>query len=113
MKLIPLRKFATMTTGDVIKMLMERAPAPRPGDPGGFTPDQVLAGARVLKALRESTGDSLLLEDADHKTLVEFLGRSLYLGGGEELAAIITDIREASAPRSGAPAAQAVETSAT
>lgn len=87
-----------MTTAALIRNLMERAPAPTPRRRGGFYPDQVLGGARVLKALREAgDGEALLLEDADHKTVVDFLNRSLY-GSGEELAQIIVDIRDAKAP---------------
>jgi hypothetical protein len=99
MKLIPLRKFPTGTTGDLIAQLMRHAPQPAPGQPGGFTPDQVLAHARVLKVLREAgNAEELLLEDADHKTVLEALNASRTANGSEEMAQMILDIREAKAP---------------
>lgn len=106
MKLIPLRTFpkteanpTETSTVEFIRQLMKNPPQPRPGERGGFTPDEVMQGAIVLKALRALPPDAteLLLESADHKFIVDVMNRNGFIGG-EETAQMIDDLRSAKEP---------------
>lgn len=92
MKLVPLREGEALKTVDIVKAILER-----PG-PEGLTASAVHERVRVLIALGKATADGLLLEDADHKTLIAALDAFRFGLASVELDQIITDIVEAKEP---------------
>lgn len=90
MKQIALRTGDFKTT-DIIKTVIERSGS------GGIAVDEMRARCRVLDALdKPSASGPLLLEDADHKTLVTALKGFAFGMASRELLAIIDDILNAS-----------------
>lgn len=97
MKLVPLRETPTIKATEIIKIVLEQPSPPQmPGQAQGFGASDILSRSRVLKALRTSiTPAGMLLEDADHKTLVDALNGFRFGLASEDLAQIITDIQGA------------------
>ena len=99
MKLIELRVMVSLKSVELIKAIVEQPPAPVPGRPGGLGMEEITARARLLKALRKNvTPAGLLLEDNDHKTLVDAAASFRFGLASEDLDQILCDIREAKEP---------------
>lgn len=100
MKLVPMREGATAVTpksADIVRAVLERA------GPNGLTCTEIHARVRVLRALDKATPAGLLLEDGDHKTLLDALDAFRFGVASVELDQIITDIVEAKEPPRAAP----------
>jgi hypothetical protein len=96
MKLVKLRAGAALNSVDIFKAVLERGPVQMA---------EVRKRNRVLRVLENNTGDALLLEDADHTTLVAAMDAYVFGLSSVELEAIDDELRQAKEPPRAAPPA--------
>lgn len=90
MKLIPLREFPGLTTAEIVKTVTERTQ--------GALVSEIRARVRVQDALAKAPVDGFLLEDGDHKTLVDAVNAFPFGMANRDLLTIIDDILDAKEP---------------
>lgn len=93
MRLIPLREAGGVKTAEIIKAVMERPTGQ------GFDVAALRARCRVLDALeRNADRQALLLEDADHATLVAALKQFQFGMATTDLLRMVDDVLDAKEP---------------
>lgn len=93
MKLISLRDEPPFKSRDVLETVAKQ---PTPGQ--GINADEMRRRCRLLDSLEKATGDSLLLEDADHAVLSQLIRNFQFGAAHPKLLAIIDDVVDAKEP---------------
>lgn len=94
MKLIPLKKFAEFSTVEIIKTVLENAPA-------GVNAGEIRKRMRVIDALEHAEKNvfpSVCLEDADHAVLAAAIESFPFTKATRDLLTAIDDVTNAKAP---------------